>query len=143
MVLVFCSLSVGTVHAHGTGFRLLPDSDVIAVRFFYTGGAPMAYAQSHIQGPESDQPEHQNGRTDCKGIFAFCPDRPGTWHLTVDDGRGHRVNAKIEVDDNFKAAQPKAGQANRPDSPRWIEILSGLSFLMNIALISIILKKRK
>ena len=105
----------------------------------------MAYAKVNIQGPDSDKPEHQNGRTDCKGIFAFCPDQSGTWVLTVNDGRGHRVRAKIEVADNDhqKPAQTNAVQANQSKSPGWVQILTGLSILLNIALIPMALRKRK
>lgn len=143
MVLAVCSISVGTVHAHGTGFQLLPDSAVFAVRFFYTGGDPMAYAQINIQGPDQDQPEHQNGRTDCKGIFAFYPTQPGTWVLTVSDGRGHRVRANVEVANHLKPARTNAVQTNRSISPGWVEVLAGLSLLLNIALIPTVLKRRK
>lgn len=143
MVLAVCSFSAGTVHAHGTGFRMLPGSDAIAVHFFYTGGEPMAFAQINIQGPDPDQPEYQNGRTDCKGAFAFCPDRPGTWNLTVNDGRGHGVHASIEVADNIKRAGANAVQAKGAQSPGWVAVLAGLSLLLNIALISIVLKARK
>lgn len=83
--------------AHGTGFRLVETRDARAVRCYYASGDPMAYAKVLVYGPEDRDTEHQNGRTDRAGSFAFLPDRPGKWRVIVNDGQGHRLEAKVPV----------------------------------------------
>ena len=75
--------------------------------------------------------------------IAFCPDRPGTWVLTVNDGRGHKVQANVEVADGMKSPDAEIVKANSSKAPGWIEILTGFSVLLNIALIPTALKNRK
>ncbi|BBO91794.1 hypothetical protein [Desulfosarcina ovata] len=132
----------GSALAHGTGFRLVKDPRPLAVRFYYTGGDPMGFAQVRVYSPESDAIEYQNGRTDGQGIFAFCPKRPGEWTLMVADGMGHKVRAVVQVGEGLNPAQATSRQGGGT-KPGWLEIVAGLSLLMNIVLISGYLKKKK
>jgi nickel transport protein len=130
----------GAAGAHGTGFRLIPEERPLAVQFYYAGGAPMGYAEIHIRSPRSQRPEYQNGRTDGRGIFAFCPDKPGKWELVVNDGRGHKARAVIDVPDTKDPVQAAPEKTSRT-GPGWLEIIMALSILINIWLVIGYIKK--
>src|SRR6056297_1589987 len=84
--------------AHGTGYRVIEGAPVIAAEFFYSDKEPMRYAEVLVFSPENSEVEYQNGRTDQNGRFAFYPEMPGKWRITVNDGMGHAVRAEISVD---------------------------------------------
>jgi nickel transport protein len=75
--------------AHGTDYSLVEGEALTAVAFNYSDGEPMAYAEVLVFSPQDPKVEHQNGRTDKHGKFAFCPDMPGAWRISANDGMGH------------------------------------------------------
>lgn len=117
------------VWAHGTGYRVIDDARVIAAEFFYSDHSPMRYAEVLVFSPENDEVEFQNGRTDRNGRFAFCPQKPGKWHVKVNDGMGHAVDAAIEVP---AANAQKDAADNAPENER--AMVAGASKLMKIGL---------
>ena len=83
--------------AHGTDYRLIGKDAVVAAEFFYSDKTPMRYAEILVFSPESEKVEHQNGRTDQDGRFAFLAETPGEWQMKVSDGMGHAVHATVTV----------------------------------------------
>lgn len=138
-VFIFLTLSLPChVFAHGTDYRLLEDESVVVGEFFYADKEPMRYSKVLIFSPENDKVEFQNGRTDQKGRFAFCPSHPGTWRINVNDGVGHAVHAHVTV--KAQATSDAAGfESESADSKSVLSqasvlnrILFGLSILLNI-----------
>jgi len=127
--------------AHGTDYRVLDDTVVIAAEFFYSDKEPMRYAEVLVFSPENQDVEYQNGRTDQNGRFAFCPEMPGKWQMKVNDGMGHAVRAEVSVNtgktgsgalkDLADNAPPAAAAAA---ASKWIKIVLGLSILLNLFL---------
>lgn len=124
------------VLAHGVGAGpVLAEKE--AVRFYYSDGEPMAYAEVLVFGPDSAKVEFQNGRTDKNGVFAFVPDRPGFWRVVCNDGMGHRAEYKNEL---VSGKETKATESamQEPDgkqsAPLWLKALLGVSLLFNLAL---------
>ena len=100
LFLVSAAVSGGalTAHSHGTAYRVLQEATLAAVQFQYSDGEPMPYAAVQVFGPQDRKMEHQNGRTDGHGRFAFCPTMPGSWVITANDGMGHLCEATVKVD---------------------------------------------
>ena len=126
------------VPAHGTGYRLLSTGGARAVGCYYSSGAPMAYAKVLVYAPDETEIEHQNGRTDRLGSFAFLPDRPGTWRMIVSDGQGHRMAAEVNVDpertfDDWADGAGPGGQEGESHRPGILGAVCGVSLLFNIA----------
>lgn len=84
---------------------LHPPSVVVEAR--YGDGTAVAFADTAVHSPAGDG-EFQAARTDANGRFAFLPDRPGPWRVSVDDGMGHRVELGVPIDDRFLAGVPPA-----------------------------------
>ncbi|MEZ4526459.1 MAG: hypothetical protein R2941_11120 [Desulfobacterales bacterium] len=93
----------GLAAAHGTGCRILTEDKAVTAEFYYSGGEPMSYAEVLVFSPEDEKIEFQNGRTDRKGRFAFCPDTPGKWRIEASDGMGHKAVAGVEVHEKTSA----------------------------------------
>ena len=127
-----------TGSCHGTGFQLLLEEQTVCARFYYSGGAPMAFAEIFVFAPGEELIEFQNGRTDGQGVFAFCPRQSGEWRMEVNDGRGHKVSALVDVQDVLKkenATEPIVAVAihgHDTTSPGWKEVVLGLSLMMNL-----------
>lgn len=119
----------GLVHAHGAGYGIDNESRVVAVRFLYSGGLPMSYAQIKVFGPgDEENQEFQNGRSDALGRFAFVPDRIGIWRIDANDGMGHAVFAEVEVPDDDSNPLAVSGQGAQGDCFLWKSI-SGISLI--------------
>jgi nickel transport protein len=104
---------------------------VVAAR--YHGGEAMSHARVIITAPNSEKP-FQTGKTDKNGRFAFCPDTPGPWRVVVDDETGHRLNLKMDVDEDRIAGRTQpSGLA--PSSPldRGAKAFFGVSLILFIA----------
>ena len=143
------------VFAHGTDYRLIDKDAVVAAEFFYSDKTPMGYAEILIFSPKSKKTEHQNGRTDQNGRFAFLAETPGEWQMKVSDGMGHAVNATITVN-SINSESKNAGEilsklrneVSRKESPLFgeahmgVRLVFGLSILLNLFL-SICLWKSK
>jgi len=127
-----------TGSCHGTRFQLLPEQHPVCDRFYYSGGAPMAFAEVLVFAPGEELIEFQNGRTDGQGFFAFCPPQSGKWRVEVNDGRGHKVNALVDVLNVLKkdnVTEPIVAIAihgHGTASPGWKEVVLGLSLMMNL-----------
>jgi nickel transport protein len=125
--------------AHGTGFRILDGQRPVAVEFVYSSGAPMAYAEALVWSPGDDGVEYQNGRTDRKGRFAFLPDAPGTWKISVRDGRGHKAVAVCPV---ASGPAPPAPEIPSP-FPKTLSALLGISLIANATLALLLFRKKR
>jgi nickel transport protein len=143
--------------AHGTGYRLINDARTVAVSFFYADGQPMSYAETLVFGPDNDDIEFQNGRTDQNGRFAFYPETPGTWRLVVNDGMGHRAEGIIAVKapaENAAESGAVGGdetpatrsdvQAEIPEhSHTGLKLIAGLSLIGNLCFAGFYFKNRR
>lgn len=135
-LLLFAAVSAS---AHGTGFQLVESRKARAVNCYYASGDPMAYSKVLVYGPGDSDIEHQNGRTDRTGGFAFLPDKPGTWRVIVSDGQGHRIEANVPVassPDQLDPAFPVSGYGGAAGrDARTLKIigaLCGISLIFNI-----------
>lgn len=143
--------------AHGAGYRLIDDAKAVAVSFFYADGQPMSYAETLVFGPEDQEIEYQNGRTDQQGRFAFYPETPGTWRLVVNDGMGHRAEGIITVKAP-SAKNDKSDAKGGSDQPTMrtdvqaeasehshtgIKLIAGLSLIGNLCFAGFYFKNRK
>lgn len=133
--------SVAAAHGHGTVYQVLEDTPTVAAEFAYADGKPMQYSAVLVFGPDDDEVEHQNGRTDRLGRFAFCPDRSGTWRVEVSDGMGHKVVAEVDVqmDSGTAAAVGHQGLGGSVAA----KTVAGLSLLANVALLAHLWQRRR
>jgi nickel transport protein len=127
--------------AHGTDYSLVEGEALTAVAFNYSDGEPMAYAEVLVFSPQDPKVEHQNGRTDKHGKFAFCPDMSGTWRITANDGMGHLCQATVEVgqgDATGKADRPRheTAVASTVEGTKTLKIIAGLSLIGNLGFAS-------
>lgn len=88
--------------AHGLELSLSGDDGPRIVTARYAAGSPAADADVVVTAPmagagSADAVAWQTGRTDPMGRFAFVPDRPGEWRVSVDDGQGHRAEVTFVV----------------------------------------------
>lgn len=82
-----------------------------------------------INTPGDTRVEHQNGRTDVNGCFAFVPDTPGQWQIIVNGGMGHMIISDFTVADALTPIPAAAGTA--PYS-RIHGIVTGISIIFRI-----------
>lgn len=99
---LFLALFAVQLFAHGVGFNLKSSESVQLLHFNYADGKPLTYCEILIYGPEDDEIEFQNGRTDRNGCFAFLPDQKGVWLVEVKDTQGHSATAQIVVSEDKK-----------------------------------------
>ncbi|MDR2710087.1 MAG: hypothetical protein LBB65_01920 [Burkholderiales bacterium] len=128
-----------------------------AVRFFYVGGDPMAYAAIKVFSPADDKVAYQEGFADGNGRFAFVPNATGDWRVAASDGMGHRAEAVVahvaatggeganaRSEKNTSAENTNAENANannhaasvRYEGPTVWKALLGLSVILNLALLA-------
>ena len=81
---------------HGMTVRMTVEGRVVVTTSRYDGGIPVANAQVTVFAPGEDE-VYLTGTTDPAGFFAFVPNNPGNWRAVVDDGMGHRREARLEV----------------------------------------------
>jgi len=95
-----CTLLISnSVCAHGVQGRI-SSQKAIMVESEYDDGEPMSYAAAEVYGP-MEKIAFQTGRTDQNGRFLFFPDKRGEWKVIVNDGMGHQLVLKTNVDDNL------------------------------------------
>jgi hypothetical protein len=95
---------------HGITVRLSQEGRVVVATCQYEGGIPVAGAQASVFAPGEDTP-YLAGTTDPAGLFAFLPGiEGGEWRVVVDDGMGHRREARLEV-------TPLPGDGARQERP--------------------------
>jgi nickel transport protein len=85
-----------TAYLHGITVRLAPEGRTVVATCHYEGGTPVAGANVTLFAPGVDAP-YLAGSTDPAGFYAFVPSNSGEWRIVVDDGMGHRREARIEV----------------------------------------------
>lgn len=97
----------------------------IVVRAAYAGTEACPFAGIEVYSPAGPKVEHQNGRTDRTGRFAFLPDQPGTWRVVVDDELGHRVELQVPVTEGGNL--PLNGT-----QPVWQKALTGAALILGL-----------
>ena len=139
LLLILLALYPHGALAHGTGHRVMEDSKAVAVEFFYSDGQPMQYAAILVFGPQDDEVEYQNGRTDREGRFAFYPTAAGDWRIEVDDGMGHKevgiIQIRQEVSEAGAPGELRFVHAHRHDHSTLLRMVAGLSLILNFFLV--------
>ena len=129
--------------SHGVGYRVLNKGSAVTVEFYYSSNDPMSYAEAFIFSPKDKEREYQNGRTDLRGRFAFCPNTAGTWRIEVSDGRGHKVRGFVEVKE-IKSEDIRVAQSRQTGPISWpLGALLGVSLICNLFFIVYQLKGRE
>lgn len=122
---IFLMAASGIAHAHAI-FHEATRKEAVVIAARYDDGEPASYAQVKVTSPKGGKIEHQNGRTDKNGCFAFLPDLPGQWKITIDDGLGHRIDTELVV-------KNASGIQNKQDPlrvfPMWQGVVTGLSLI--------------
>lgn len=128
--------------AHGIDIEITLASPAVIARAGYADGEPISYAQVLIFAQGEEKIEHQNGRTDATGRFAFVPDRAGEWRFIVDDELGHKAEKKIEITEGFFSGSDR--QVLTSEGPgmffRW---LMGISLIIGVTGIFAWIKARQ
>ncbi len=128
--------------AHGTDYRILDSEPATVVEFIYSDNQPMRFAEVLVFSPEDDEIEHQNGRTDMNGRFAFYPDVSGKWRIQADDGAGHLERVRIEIGEAKNGTEARRAVGDRSeasghqhnDIDRLLLIAFGISLIANLFL---------
>lgn len=115
--------------AHGVDYEI-KEGKAVVLRVGYDDGEPMIYAEVKIFSPGNKDIEHQNGRTDKNGCFAFLPDQIGEWKVIVNDGTGHGVVTEVEVKEAMKIEATAKGWSRRQKLITGISIIWGLAGLI-------------
>ena len=139
-IMTITALSPRLLYAHGMVHHFSREQATV-IRAAYDDGEPMSYADVKIFGPGDTKFEHQNGRTDKHGCFAFVPDVPGQWRLTVDGGMGHMITTDVTVDENMALS---VGSSDIPTrAPRLYGIAAGLGIIFGMTGLFALFKSRK
>ncbi|MDR1545916.1 MAG: DUF4198 domain-containing protein [Deltaproteobacteria bacterium] len=147
----------GQAWAHGvwweqTGAEPARAEQAVTLAFAYADQTPMAYAQVKVFSPADAVVEHQNARSDRRGVFAFVPDAPGRWSFSCDDGMGHLAAGFVDVAPPASAeASQTAGQDVSPVRPSSggsphagpLRTALGLSLILNLALAATVFRRRR
>lgn len=142
LLLSITPVLTANAEGHGVGYRIVDNGYAVVLEFFYSGGEAMAYADVLIWSPDDDEVEHQNGRTDRNGRFAFAPTRHGVWRVEAKDGRGHKAAALCRVDPLQRGiSTPPAEKENA--FPGTLEVLLGISMIVNTTLGIILLRRTR
>ncbi|MBI9083681.1 MAG: hypothetical protein JEZ11_08780 [Desulfobacterales bacterium] len=132
LAVIWMMVGIAPVWAHGVHYDFESEKTV-CLRVSYSDGEPMSYAKAKIFSPADAEIEHQNGRTDKNGRFAFVPDIEGAWRIDVEDGMGHAVKAEIRIEDTGdhvkETSPPAAGGASAVNA---MAGLSGIFFLFGL-----------
>ena len=128
MLAVFLAAS-GTAHAHGM-FHEITKQEAVVINAEFDDGEPASYAQVKVYSPGGGDIEHQNGRTDKNGCFAFLPDHSGEWRIVIDGGMGHRLQTAFVVDE---ASETRKKQNNVRACSTWQGVVTGLSLIFGIS----------
>jgi nickel transport protein len=110
--------------AHDLQVSFDRQNTIVIARAAYAGTEPCPYASVLVYAPGETKTEHQNGRTDAQGLFAFVPDRPGIWRFVIDDEMGHRKDMTVDV---TAAGGPVTVSAQLPV---WQKALTGAALIL-------------
>jgi len=117
------------VCAHGM-FHQIVKKEAVSITVEYDDGEPVSYADVKIHSPVAGKIEHQNGRTDKNGCFAFVPDLAGEWKIMIDGGMGHLINTTFVVGD---VLNPEKKEKDGRIFTRWQGIVTGLSIIFGLS----------
>lgn len=126
--------TVENVWSHGVRGRISSGSGIL-VEAEYDDGEPMSYSSIEIFDSEKKLP-FQSGRTDRNGRFLFCPDKTGDWKVVVNDGMGHRLALKTNIDKTLnlkKTDEQQAKSMNESSLPKYAGALMGISIIFGIS----------
>jgi nickel transport protein len=140
--------------AHDLQTTLRMEGRIAVLEATYEGEEEASFLAVSVQAPAEDAANSdafQKGRTDFHGRFAFLPDRPGEWKITIDDEMGHRVietftvpatSLSSTVGDDADAAGPVRGEGGRSSTEK---VLVGLSVLFGASgfLMAFLTRRRK
>jgi nickel transport protein len=128
-------------YGHGVNYGIF-EEHTIAIYFGYAGGEPMSYAQAKVFGPESSPDlEFQNGRTDARGVFAFVPDRPGTWQVEASDNLGHKGRIEVVVEQDQTGLKAGSQTEEVKNESTLLKVLLALSAIANLAFLTAFIKR--
>ena len=127
--------------AHGVGYRR-SDKRAVTLEFYYSTGELMSYQEARVYSPDDAKNSFQSGRADEFGRVSFAPETAGAWRVVMNDPEGHRVEATVEIgDDFFTGSEEAAGTAGLTVAPTslpggfelfWRAVF-GVSLILNIA----------
>jgi nickel transport protein len=124
----------GVASAHGVRVSVTVSNEAITGSARFADGSPMAEAVVELRDPNksAEGPARARSRTNTEGRFAFpAPRERGEFLVTVDDGIGHRGEARFTLlIDRVIAGD--APHTHRPEHPPWREWLSGLGYLLGL-----------
>jgi nickel transport protein len=132
--------SASFLFPHGITSDIRLESPFVVLQPKYSGGQPTAGASVTVLSPGREEP-FLEGACDAAGQFVFIPDKAGEWTVVVDDGRGHRLQKILAVEEAFftPKAAPKAEPAEPqvitkevPYVPLWIKVFLGLSIIFGL-----------
>lgn len=130
-----CLLAIAdNVWSHGVRGRIRSESGIL-VEAEYDDGELMSYASIEIFDSEEKLP-FQSGRTDRNGRFIFYPDKMGDWKVVVNDGMGHRLALKTNIDKtlNLKITNKQQNKGTNDSSlSRYERALMGISIIFGIS----------
>jgi len=139
----FILITASFTHGHGVNYGIF-EEHAVAVRFGYAGGEPMSYVEAKVFGPQSSPDlEFQNGRTDARGVFAFVPDRPGSWQVEAQDNQGHKGSIEVVVEEGEASLMAGSRAGDPGGSPAIVKILFALSLIANVALVAATVNRAK
>ena len=126
---------VESAWSHGVRGRIDSGRGII-VEAEYDDGEPMSYASIEIFDSGKNLP-FQTGRTDRNGRFLFYPDMMGDWKVVVNDGMGHRLVLKTEIDSSLshKESNERHGKGlslNNAPFPGYARVILGISVIFGI-----------
>ncbi|ARM31316.1 hypothetical protein [Prosthecochloris sp. HL-130-GSB] len=130
LLLLFLFLPCQHATAHGVAHSMSTEKAVL-LQAAYSDGSPMSFAEVVIFSPSDSEVEHQNGRTDKNGRFAFFPDEQGEWSVSVTDGMGHAFTRQIRIDNPSDLSLLAPQSQNTPGTP--IAIAGVVMGLLGIA----------
>jgi nickel transport protein len=100
-------------------------------------GQQPVFVPYQIFAPDSEV-AFQNGRTDALGRISFLPDRPGRWRVVVTTEDGHGLEVRVRVDEALAVAEIEG-----PARGSLVNILAGVGYLLGLAGLLILWRKRK
>lgn len=125
---------VASAQAHAVRGAALAADNAQAVVFRYSDGEPAAYAAVEIYSPDNAKVEYQGGRTDAAGVFAFVPNKSGTWTAVMTDGMGHKATHAVNV--TLESVAPMQATVPTPSSEQntstLVRAILGVSLLLNL-----------
>lgn len=157
-MLVLCLAAfvlVPALSAHGVRITRMEKENTVVFQAAYDGAEPMAFASVIILGPGDPPVEFQSGWTDARGRFAFVPNGPGRWRVSVDDGMGHRAEEVFSLTEALfekdkKKTETESGEKIpliKPDRmsriPLFLRIVIGLCLIFGITGIFYWIKARR